>query len=108
MAQIGATSTVQNDINAIYSSQGNPRINAITFVHGDSAYIVTGLGSSGTNIDDFYKFLPPSVSGNPKGKWVGLRRITNASTENYDDDYIYNKKTINFYEFRFYMINGID
>jgi len=87
MAQIGETSTAHSDLNAIYSAAGNPRLNAITFVHGDSAYIVGGLGQSGANVNDFYKFLPPSVSGISQGKWVGLRVISNASTENYDDDY---------------------
>ena len=76
------------DANAIYSSAGYPRMMAIAFVHGGYGYLVTGLGQSGSNVNDFYQFVPPGVNGaGSGGKWLGLKEITNVSTESYDDDY---------------------
>ncbi len=103
-SQIG-TSDVY-DVNAVYSAVGYPRNFAIAFVHTSPAtptnsnpttygYLVTGLGQSGTNVNDFYQFVPPNTTYNtaagytsgPKGTWLGLKEIQNVSTESFDDDY---------------------
>ena len=65
----------------IYSSAGYKRMMAIAFVHGNKGYVVTGLGSGGTNINDFWSYDPTT------GQWTGLKEIQNVSTQNYDDDY---------------------
>ena len=81
-AAIGEVTTpAGSDPNAIYSSAGYPRMMAISFVHGGLGYLVTGLGQSGSNVNDFYSYNPVT------DKWIGLKEITNVSTESYDDDY---------------------
>jgi len=89
MAPLGTTSTTPPTTSGgpVYSNAGFKRMMAISFVHTDKAsgktlgYVVTGLGSGGTNINDFWAYDPTT------NLWKGLKVISNASTQNYDDDY---------------------
>jgi len=65
----------------IQSLGGAKRYAATAFVYKKQAYIVTGIGSGGSNVNDFWKFNPATNS------WTELRKITNVSTDTYDDDY---------------------
>lgn len=62
---------------------GNKRTGAAVFINPDSstAYIVGGLGTSGTPVHDFWEYYPST------GTWRQLRDIANTSTDTYDDDY---------------------
>ncbi|MFP5041577.1 Kelch repeat-containing protein [Parasediminibacterium sp. JCM 36343] len=60
---------------------GFKRYAATAFVYNNEAYVLTGIGSGGTNVNDFWKYTPAT------GAWTELRRITNVSTDSYDDDY---------------------
>jgi N-acetylneuraminic acid mutarotase len=62
---------------------GHTRTQAIAFVYNDSAYVVTG-NSSGSPIDDFWRFDPNLSNGN---QWRELRHISNFSPDSYDDGY---------------------
>jgi len=62
---------------------GNKRYSAVTFVYQDKAYLVTGI-NSGATVNDFWVFDPAAGDAN----WKALNRITNFSSENFDDTYI--------------------
>jgi N-acetylneuraminic acid mutarotase len=62
------------------SSPGDKRSGAVAFVYNNVAYLLTGA-SSNSNINDFYKYEPNS------GAWTALNKLTNISTESFDDDY---------------------
>jgi len=64
------------------SIPGSKRQGAITFVHGDSAYIVTGT-DGGVPAIDMIKFVPKNTTA----PWSTMKNITNTSTDSYDDDY---------------------
>ncbi len=61
---------------------GNKRYGAVTWTYNNKAYLVTGV-NSGTQVNDFWVFDPAAATGN----WSELRRITNYSTDSYDDSY---------------------
>jgi N-acetylneuraminic acid mutarotase len=61
---------------------GSKRNGAIAFVHGDSAYIVTGT-DGGVPANDMIKFVPKNTSA----PWTLMNYITNVSTLPFDDDY---------------------
>ena len=65
------------------SMGGDKRSGAVAFVHSDKAYILTGI-NSGTFTSDFWEFDPSQPEAS---SWKQLRRITNFSSENYDDGY---------------------
>ena len=44
------------------------------------AYLVSG-SNNGTNVNDFWRYNPAD------GKWTELRKITNVSDDDYDDEY---------------------
>ena len=62
------------------ASPGAKRSGAVSFVYNNIAYLLTGASSS-SNLNDFYKYDPNS------GIWTELQKLTNVSTENFDDDY---------------------
>jgi hypothetical protein len=62
---------------------GNKRYGATVFTYQNVAYLVTGVNIEGTLQTDFWKFDPAA----PAANWSELRRISNLSTEAYDDDY---------------------
>lgn len=61
---------------------GGKRQGAIAFVHGDSAYIVTGT-DGGVLANDMIRFAPKNTSE----PWKQKRNISNVSTDSFDDDY---------------------
>jgi len=63
------------------SLAGFKRRNATAFVYNNQAYILTGIGSGGNNVNDFVKYDPITDSS------IALRKISNISSESYDDDY---------------------
>ncbi|HTQ27012.1 MAG TPA: hypothetical protein VMI35_02755 [Puia sp.] len=66
------------------SYDGTKRTAAVSFVYNNQGYIVTGLGTGGTAVNDFWRFDP----GQPDSTaWFQLRHITNYSPESYDDGY---------------------
>jgi hypothetical protein len=62
---------------------GNKRYGATVFTYQNVAYLVTGVDFIGNMQTDFWKFDPSA----PVPGWTELRRISNLSTETYDDDY---------------------
>jgi hypothetical protein len=62
------------------ATPGAKRSGAIAFVYNNKAYLVTG-SSSGNNVNDFYSYDPNT------GTWTELNKITNVSTDGFDDDY---------------------
>lgn len=62
------------------SMGGSKRSGAVVFVHNNKAYIVTGT-NNGTTVNDFWSY-DPSADG-----WTELRKISNVSTDTYDDAY---------------------
>ncbi len=62
------------------SSPGDKRSGAVAFVYNNVAYLLTGASSSST-INDFYKYEPNT------GVWTALQKLTNISTDGFDDDY---------------------
>jgi hypothetical protein len=75
-----ANDTWQTEI----ASPGSKRSGAVAFVYNNKAYLVTG-SSSGTNLNDFYVYDPNAAD--PTQPWTALNKITNVSTDNFDDDY---------------------
>jgi hypothetical protein len=66
------------------SYDGTKRTAAIAFVYQNKGFIVTGLGTGGVAVNDFWRFdpaLPDSTA------WFQLRHITNYSPEAFDDSY---------------------
>jgi len=63
---------------------GYKRTQAIAFVYNDKGYLVTGLGTGGATVNDFFSFDPskPDTSA-----WTALRHISNYSPDSYDDGY---------------------
>ena len=59
---------------------GNKRYGAAVFTYQNQAYLVTGV-NDGAMQTDFWKFDPQSH------KWSELRKISNLSTDAYDDAY---------------------
>lgn len=64
------------------ATPGAKRSGAVAFVYNNKAYLVTG-SSSGSNVNDFYVFDP----NNATTPWTELNKITNISTDSFDDDY---------------------
>jgi len=64
---------------------GGKREQAVAFTYNDKGYLVTGLGTGGTALNDFFVFDPskPDTS-----QWTALRHISNYSPDSYDDGYI--------------------
>jgi N-acetylneuraminic acid mutarotase len=62
------------------SLTGSKRSEAVAFVYNNKAYVVTGI-NNGSYLNDFWSYDPTSNS------WTELRKITNVSTESYDDLY---------------------
>ena len=88
---IGNTNTTYPVSGKVYSQVANKRINAVAFVYTTPAtsttsaltqgYVVTGLGSGGSNVNDFWAYNPITNT------WTGLSPISNVSSQSYDDDY---------------------
>lgn len=57
------------------------RRDAVAFVIDNKGYVCTGIGSSGTYNSDFSVYDPST------GKWAELRDISDATDEDFDDDY---------------------
>ena len=64
---------------------GSARDQAVSFVYNNKGYIVTGLGTNGTTLNDFYSFDPSKPDASA---WSQLRYISNFSPNSYDDGYI--------------------
>jgi N-acetylneuraminic acid mutarotase len=63
---------------------GDKRTQAVSFVYNNKGYLVTGVGTGGTALNNFFVFDPskPDTSA-----WTELRHISNYSTDSYDDGY---------------------
>ena len=57
---------------------GTKRSAAVAFVYNNTAYVVTGT-NNGQLVNDFWKYDGTS--------WTEMRKITNVSSDSYDDDY---------------------
>lgn len=57
---------------------GSKRSGAVAFVYNNVAYVATGT-NNGQLVNDFWKYDGTA--------WTELRKITNISTDSYDDDY---------------------
>jgi N-acetylneuraminic acid mutarotase len=64
----------------IKTGPGSKRYDAVAFVINNIAYLVTGT-NNGTYNNDFWAYDPASDA------WTEKRKITNSSTDNYDDLY---------------------
>jgi len=64
----------------IVSLGGSKRNNATAFVSGGKAYVVCGV-NNGSYVTDFWRFDPQTEL------WTELREISNATDDDYDDDY---------------------
>ncbi|MBC7650128.1 MAG: galactose oxidase [Deinococcales bacterium] len=62
------------------ATPGAKRSGAVAFIFNNVAYLLTGASSS-SNINDFYKYEPNT------GVWTELQKLTNISTDGFDDDY---------------------
>lgn len=62
------------------SLAGSKRSEAVAFVYNDKAYIVTGF-NNGTYLNDFWMYNQSTDS------WTEKRKITDATDEDFDDDY---------------------
>ena len=70
----------ENDIWTDIGFSGNKRYGATVFTYQNQGYLVTGV-NGGAMQTDFWKFDPQSK------RWSELRRISNLSTDAYDDTY---------------------
>jgi N-acetylneuraminic acid mutarotase len=66
------------------SYDGTKRSEAIAFVYNNKAYLVTGLGTGGVAVNDFWMFDPSQPDSTT---WTQLRHITNFSPDAFDDAY---------------------
>ena len=67
---------------AIAAVPGSSRSASVAFVYNNKGYIVTGKNNgNASSLNDFASFDPST------GAWSTLRKITNISTDNYDDNY---------------------
>jgi N-acetylneuraminic acid mutarotase len=75
---------VSNSWSQIPTYPGAKREQAVTFVYQNKGYLVTGLGTGGTTLNDFFYYDPskPDTSA-----WTELRHISNYSPLSYDDSY---------------------
>jgi N-acetylneuraminic acid mutarotase len=64
----------------VASLTGSKRSEAVVFVYNDLAYVVTGL-NNGSFLTDMWVYNPATNS------WSEKRKINDASSESYDDDY---------------------
>ena len=62
------------------ASPGSKRSGAVAFVYNNKAYLLTGASSS-SNLNDFYVYEPNA------GTWTELNKLSNISTDSFDDDY---------------------
>lgn len=70
--------------NQINDLPGYKRTQAVAFTYKNKGYVVTGVGTGGTTVNDFFSFDPSQSSSS---QWYQLRHITNYSTDSYDDGY---------------------
>ncbi|UYQ93856.1 hypothetical protein MKQ68_01945 [Chitinophaga horti] len=66
---------------------GNKRSDAVAFVINNKAYVVTGSNPNTgqtLSVNDMFMFDPASTAAN---KWTEMRKISNVSDEDYDNDY---------------------
>jgi hypothetical protein len=66
------------------SYDGTKRTGAIALVYHNQGYLVTGLGTGGVAVNDFWKFDPSLPDSSA---WTQMRHISNYSPEAYDDSY---------------------
>ena len=71
--------------NQINDLQGYKRTQAVAFTYKNQGFVVTGVGTGGTSVNDFFSFDPTQPNNS---QWYQLRHITNYSTDTYDDGYI--------------------
>ena len=66
------------------SYPGFKRTQSVAFTYNNKGYLVTGLGTGGSTVNDFFSFDPtkPDTSA-----WKALRHISNYSPDSYDDGY---------------------
>jgi N-acetylneuraminic acid mutarotase len=62
------------------SLAGSKRSDATVFVHNNLAYVLTGL-NNGTYLNDFWVYNPATDT------WAEKRKISDVSSDSYDDDY---------------------
>jgi len=82
------------------SYDGTKRTAAVGWVYNNKGYLVTGLGTGGTVVNDFWVFDPSQPDSSV---WTQLRHITNFSPDSYDDGYT----TITRYNAVAFVINGV-
>jgi len=63
---------------------GYKRTQAVAFAYKNRGFVVTGVGTGGTNVNDFFSFDPTQPDSL---QWYELRHITNYSPLSYDDGY---------------------
>ena len=63
---------------------GFKRTQAVAFTYNNKGFVVTGVGTGGTNVNDFFSFDPTQPDNS---QWYQLRHISNYSTATYDDGY---------------------
>ncbi len=63
----------------VNSYGGNKSVNGVAFVINNEGYVCTGYDNQYNN--DFYKYVPGD------NKWVQLAKISDATSESFDDDY---------------------
>jgi N-acetylneuraminic acid mutarotase len=66
------------------SYDGTKRTAAVAFVYNNMAFLVTGLGTGGVVVNDFWRFDPSQPDSTA---WFELNHITNYSPESFDDGY---------------------
>ncbi|MBO9631899.1 MAG: hypothetical protein J7578_02190 [Chitinophagaceae bacterium] len=66
------------------SIRGRKRSQAVAFVVNGKAYVCSG-NNNGEALNDLQLFDPAGNSG--QGAWTDMRKLTNVSTDSYDDNY---------------------
>jgi len=78
------SSTDTGSWNQIHDLPGFKRTQAVAFTYNNRGFVVTGVGTGGTTVNDFFSFDPTQPD---TLQWYQLRHITNYSTASYDDGY---------------------
>lgn len=78
------SSTDSGSWKQISNLPGFKRTQAVAFTYNNRGYVVTGVGTGGTTVNDFFSFDPTQPDNS---QWYQLRHITNYSSDSYDDGY---------------------
>ena len=70
------------------SMGGTKRSGAVVFVYKNKAYVTTGANNGSSNdVNDLWVFDPTVATSATVSGWIEKRRISNVSTDTYDDAY---------------------